>query len=160
MRSLFLIGLALCLAGCVTPEEQRARNLTIDNRNCAASGFAPGSDAMANCMATASAARTADQDRQAAWQAQQRAVQAQRDRDQAALDARNRRMDDQAARDREASVRATMNQPRPGIPTIRPKDLDPMGAGNDDDNGQPPTASRIPGMNCTGSGDDATCDAR
>lgn len=163
MRSLFLVGLAFCLAGCVTAEEQRGQNLAIDNRNCAASGFAPGSQAMAQCMATASAARSADQDRQAQWQAQQQAMQAQRDRDQAARDARDRQIADQEARNRENRIRATMSQPQPGIPAIqpveiKPKDLDPMGTRNDD--AQPPTASRIPGMNCTGTGDEATCDAR
>ena len=164
MRSLILVGLAFCLAGCVTAEEQRARNLALDNRNCAASGFAPGSEAMAQCMATASSARSADQDRQAQWQAQQQAMQAQRERDQAARDAHNRQIADQEARDRENRIRATMNRPQPGIPTIqpveiKPKDLDPMGTGNGGD-AQPPTASRIPGMNCTGTGDEATCDAR
>jgi outer membrane murein-binding lipoprotein Lpp len=72
-------ALGMLLAGCVSPEEQRA----MDQQTCAQYGFAPGTDAFANCMMTTGQKR---QDQQAADRRQQEmnsaiAAQAQRDRD-------------------------------------------------------------------------------
>ena len=136
----------LLLAGCQTPEEQRAAELSADNSRCASLGFAAGSTAMADCMETAAANRQADRDREL----QRQAMQVQRDKDDAEQQARQRQIDDQAAQDRYERIQREMNKP---LPTG-------FGMNSDDSNDQPPTASRIPGMSCTGSGDDAACDAR
>lgn len=64
-KTIALAGMAvLLLAGCLTPAEQKAA----DSRECEGYGFAPGSDAFANCMMTI-ANRRADQMRQ--WQEEQ-----------------------------------------------------------------------------------------
>jgi hypothetical protein len=41
---------------------------------------------------------------------------------------------------------------------IKPRDIDPLPSGGQEDT-QPPTASPIPGVNCTGTADDASRDA-
>jgi hypothetical protein len=61
-------------------------------------------------------------------------------------------------------VQATMGQPQAEIAVIKPikikpGDIDPLSSGGQDD-AQPPTASRIPGMNCIRTGDIANRDAR
>lgn len=95
---------------------------------------------------------------------QQQALAAQKERDRVEMEALKRRLDQEEAQRTYERVQAEMNRPRPGIPQIKPieispKDLDPFGSSSDDDM-QPPTASRIPGMVCDGEGDDASCDAR
>ena len=72
-------ALGLLLAGCVSPDEQRA----MDQQSCASYGFSPGTDAFANCMMTTAQKR---QEQQAADRRQREmnaaiAAQAQRDRD-------------------------------------------------------------------------------
>jgi hypothetical protein len=79
----------LVLAGCVSPEEQRA----MDQAKCSGFGFAPGTEAFAHCMMGISQQREAQE---AADRRQQQlnaaiADQAQRDREaQATRDAANR----------------------------------------------------------------------
>jgi hypothetical protein len=56
-----------------------------------------------------------------------------------------------------------MGQTQAGVPVInpieiKPRDIDPLSSGGQDDT-QPPTASPIPGMNCTDTADDASHDA-
>lgn len=64
-KSIALAGIATTLlAACLTPAEQKAA----DSRECEGYGFAPGSDAFANCMMTI-ANRRADQMRH--WQDEQ-----------------------------------------------------------------------------------------
>lgn len=60
----------LALAGCVSPEEQRAA----DQQTCAGYGFAPGTDAFAHCMMSTAQQRTAIN----AAAAQQQAMDASR----------------------------------------------------------------------------------
>jgi len=57
MRSVLRVvfGTIALLIGCVSPEEQRA----VDPRQCSGYGFAPGTDAFANCMMNASQQRDA-----------------------------------------------------------------------------------------------------
>ena len=57
-----------------------------------------------------------------------------------------------------------MGQTQVGVPVInpieiKPRDIHPLLSGGQDDT-QPPTASPIPGMNCTGTAEDASRDAR
>ncbi|MBP0580510.1 hypothetical protein J8I29_14395 [Labrys sp. LIt4] len=80
-RVLIVLGALSLLAGCKTDEQQRAIDMRNDNRLCQAQGFAPGSQALAECMNTAAQSRAADKARQAAAQ------QAQAARDQANWDA-------------------------------------------------------------------------
>jgi hypothetical protein len=73
------VALGLLLAGCVSPEKQRA----MDQQTCAGYGFSPGTDSFANCMMTTAQKR---QEQRAADRRQQEmnatiAAQAQRDRD-------------------------------------------------------------------------------
>jgi hypothetical protein len=51
------LGCALLLAGCVSPEEQRA----MDQQKCAGYGFQPETVAFANCMMSTSQQRDAQQ---------------------------------------------------------------------------------------------------
>ncbi|MFC4623957.1 hypothetical protein ACFO1V_01715 [Daeguia caeni] len=64
-----LAGLTLVLgglvAGCVSSEEQRAMDMARDRDYCLSLGFPTGSSALAECMATASASREAERNRQA-----------------------------------------------------------------------------------------------
>jgi hypothetical protein len=70
----------LTLAGCVSPEQQRAINLQNDANKCADTGFKPGSEAMARCMNTAAQMRMNEENREALiyqqreekWEKQQR----------------------------------------------------------------------------------------
>lgn len=66
-----MLIMALLLSGCVSPDEQRAINLQNDANKCAATGFKPGSEAMARCMSTAAQMRANDEEREA-WIQQQR----------------------------------------------------------------------------------------
>jgi len=86
--SVFAMAVAF-LAGCVSPEEQCA----MDQRQCTGYGFAPGTDAFANCMMTTSQQRDAQMaaDRRAADEraaADRRAREAQDQADQDAWDKR------------------------------------------------------------------------
>jgi Flp pilus assembly protein TadD len=63
---LLMAGCVLLLAGCVSPEEQRA----MDQQKCAGYGFTPDTVAFANCMMSTSQQRDAQQ------AADQRAFQA------------------------------------------------------------------------------------
>lgn len=67
-RVLVALGALALLAGCKTAEQQRAIDMTNDNRQCQAQGFAPGSQALAQCMTAAAQSRAADLARQAAAQ--------------------------------------------------------------------------------------------
>ena len=95
-------------------------------------------------MQTAATERQADADR-AAWQSEQ---------------AERRRAQDQARQDAEdaqwrADVAASEQQARDDAArAMAGGGLFPNPAPD-----QPPTASQIPGMECTGVGDDASCDA-
>lgn len=62
------LALAILVTGCVSDDKQRARDMRLDNNRCQTMGFQPGSQAMADCMATASNARQADKDRNFAYQ--------------------------------------------------------------------------------------------
>lgn len=138
----------LLLAGCVSPEEQRAQDMASDQQNCAGLGFTPGSAAMAKCMSTAAASRAADKDRDAY-------NQAQRDRLQAEEDAAERARDDaQAQKNRDDFDREFQQLQQQAAQVGRPSG--DMG----DDGFNRPTAAAIPGMVCTGTGMDASCDAR
>ena len=66
-----MLIMTLILSGCVSPEQQRAIDLQNDANNCAATGFKPGSEAMARCMRTASQMRINDENREASIQQQQ-----------------------------------------------------------------------------------------
>ncbi|EPA1042888.1 hypothetical protein ACQZWC_004600 [Enterobacter bugandensis] len=66
-----VLVMTLVLAGCVSPEQQRAMDLQSDANQCAATGFKPGSEAMARCMRTAAQMRINDEDREARIQQQQ-----------------------------------------------------------------------------------------
>jgi hypothetical protein len=57
------LAVAMLVSGCVSDDKQRARDMRVDNNRCQSMGFQPGTQAMANCMATASGARQADKDR-------------------------------------------------------------------------------------------------
>lgn len=57
------LALAVLVSGCVSDEKQRARDMRLDSNRCQSVGFAPGPQALADCMATASNARQADKDR-------------------------------------------------------------------------------------------------
>jgi hypothetical protein len=57
------LALAILVTGCVSDEKQRARDMRLDSNRCQNMGFAPGSQQLADCMATASNARQADKDR-------------------------------------------------------------------------------------------------
>jgi hypothetical protein len=134
----------LLLVGCVSADEQRAQDMSADQQRCAASGFQPGTSAMAECMDTAAASRAADKDRDAFNRAQRDQLQAQRDADERARD------DAQAQKNRDDFQRDFQRLQAGG--SIVPDD-------RDDDTNRP-TAAQIPGMVCDGTGDDATCDAR
>ncbi|MBB4242097.1 MULTISPECIES: hypothetical protein [Rhizobium] len=67
-RVLIILGVVTLLASCKTAEQQRAIDMANDNKQCQAQGFAPGSQALAECMDTAAQSRAADQTRQAAAQ--------------------------------------------------------------------------------------------
>lgn len=78
--AMMLVFLAtLAIAGCVSPEEQRA----MDQRRCAGYGYQVGSDAFANCM------MSTDQQRAAQNAADRRAA----DRDRAIADQERRNRD-------------------------------------------------------------------
>ena len=149
MRKNAIVALSiLALAGCVSPEDQRAQDIATDSDRCQSAGFAPGSDAMARCMSSAAATRSADKDREAFQEAQRQQQQAQRQQQEAAEKARDdewaQRNRDEFQRDyRELSAKA-----------------DAIGQPSSDNDFNPPTASRIPGMVCDGTGEDAACDAR
>lgn len=131
----------LTLSGCQTPEEQRAQDLQNDAQHCAAAGFSTGSNAMANCMDTAAAARSADKDRQAAAQLQQ---QAKRAADDAAWDRRVQQIRNDTRADADAWSSGTGRYSN--------------SAGNDDNT--LPSAAGVNGMECVGTGADAACNAR
>ncbi|MBP7241684.1 hypothetical protein [Amaricoccus sp.] len=143
MRVVLMLGACLALAACDAPPP--ADPVADDSARCAAAGFAPGSEEMARCMRTASQERQGDADR-AAWQAAQ--DQRTAEREQARQD-RKDAADDAAWRKHSEEVQEMMGMPAVGY------DRDAI-IGDDD---QPPTASRIPGMECTGIGDDESCDA-
>jgi hypothetical protein len=87
---LAVLGAALSLmAGCVSPEEQRAA----DQQTCAGYGFTPGTDAFAHCMMTTAQQRDAQAaaDRRAADARDAADKQAQAARDQADQDAWDKR---------------------------------------------------------------------
>lgn len=75
--------LCLAISGCdstwemVSADEQRARDMAEDSQRCQAAGFQAGSRAMADCMNTAAATRTADKNRDARNQIQQASLQQQ-----------------------------------------------------------------------------------
>lgn len=110
MRLGAIVGLALLavgLAACVSPEEQRAT----DQQTCAGYGFQPGTDAFAHCMM-----KTAQQ-----REAQEAANARQRAADQAAADRQKQAQAAQQARDAAAqtaqSHTATPPLVVPAIPT-------------------------------------------
>jgi hypothetical protein len=146
-----LIALGVGLSSCVTDEEQRGRDLALDRNRCSGLGFQPGSQALAQCMDTASANRAADQDRQAAAWRQDQARQA---RAQADADADRRARQADADAKRQADIDAWGRQRQRDRDAIMPTQPPAPDAG------PLPSAARIPGMQCSGTGDDASCDAR
>ncbi|OHV77044.1 hypothetical protein LCM4573_09685 [Rhizobium sp. LCM 4573] len=134
--------LAVALAACRSPEEQRARDLQNDAQGCAAAGFTPGSNAMANCMNTAAAARSADKDRQAAAERQQ---QARQTADDAAWDRRVQKIRDDTRADADAWSSGTGRY---------------ASAPSNDDDDTMPSAAGLDGMECVGTGPDSACNAR
>lgn len=143
MRVAIMFGACLLLVACDMPPPPDP--VADDSARCAAAGFEPGSKGMADCMRTASGERVANADR-AAWQeAQDKRIA---EREQARQDAKDA-ADDAAWRKHSEEVQEMMGMPAVGY------DRDAII--NDDD--QPPTASRIPGMVCTGEDDEESCDA-
>ncbi|WP_425287446.1 hypothetical protein [Paramesorhizobium deserti] len=67
LRYMAIAFFALMLAGCVSPEEQRA----MDQDKCSSFGFAQGTDAFANCMMQQDSQRADLEQRQ--WEADERA---------------------------------------------------------------------------------------
>ncbi|MDX3927211.1 MAG: hypothetical protein QHC90_15590 [Shinella sp.] len=141
-----VICTSFALSACQTPEEQRTQDLQDDRRNCEAAGFAPGSNAMANCMDTAAAARSADKDRQAMADRQRQTEQAQRDAD----------WDRQVQQTRD-QTRADADAWRSGTGPYANQSFGTSGGNSDT---TMPSAAGIDGMECTGTGDDAVCNAR
>ncbi len=143
MRLTAVFCACLLLYGCdATPPPDPVAD---DSARCAAAGFTPGSDAMADCMRTASQDRQASADRAAWQQAQADQAAAQEKARQDAKDAQ-----EQAAwRKHSEEVQAQMGMPAVGY------DREAIIGGD----ANPPTASHIPGMQCAGTGDDASCDA-
>jgi hypothetical protein len=135
MSCLMLVSLTACMSS----EATRQANMQADAQHCASLGFAPGSMALAHCMDTAASSRAADD-----YLAQRRFQQLQdQNRQQMEdMDARNRAQD-AAAQSR--FERAMSNGP---------------GGSSDSSAGSMPSGAAIPGMECTGTGSDATCNAR
>ena len=132
----------------MSPEDQRAQDIATDSDRCQSAGFAPGSDAMARCMSSAAATRSADKDREAFQEAQRKQQQAQQQQQAAAQKAQD---DDWAQKNREDFDRNYRQLSA---------EADAIGRPSSDDDFNAPTASRIPGMVCDGTGEDAACDAR
>jgi hypothetical protein len=143
-RALAWVGFVL-LAACVSPEQQRAA----DQQQCVGFGFAPGTDAFANCMLRIS------QQRQSEIAAQQRQ---QQQLDAAAAEQEKQRRAEQDAADQAASEQRYQDWLTLSGHGPQPESSSP--ASEDAEEWQPPTASRIPGMVCDGEGADAACDAR
>ncbi len=137
------VGAVLLLAGCGPTAEQQAAmdaaQRAADQQKCTGFGFAPGTDAFAHCMMGIASQR----DAQAA--ADRRAAAARAAADQRAKDAIQAQKDaaDRDAWDRKTGQGKYSSSSSPGGSTY------PL-----------PSAAAIPGMNCTGTGDEATCDAR
>lgn len=138
MKIRFLCLPLVLLAGCDAspPVDYIAQ----DSARCAAAGFAPGSDAMAQCMRTAANERQSEANREAV----QQELQAQRDAEEEARRQAQNAADDKAFDER---FQQFLNNGSGGT-----------GTGSADP-GPDPTASRIPGMECTGVGASASCDA-
>jgi hypothetical protein len=132
------------MAGCgPTPQEQAAMDAAQragDQQKCSGYGFAMGTDAFAHCMMGVNGQRDAEQ------AADRRAAQARAAADQRASDRQRAAQD---AADRDAWDRRT-GQGAYSSPPPRPSRADYPAS----------TASRIPGMECTGTGEEATCNAR
>lgn len=153
IRALVAFAGLLLLAACEPPAPP-PDHVAEDSARCAQAGFAPGSPEMAKCMATASNERQNAANLAAAKSAQDAAIrqrnaelQAKKDgADQAAWDRELQQNRDEAAammaRDPIADASAM-----PAMPDMTPQDT------------MRPTAAGIPGMDCTGVGDDASCDA-
>ncbi len=143
------LGLAL-LAGCgPTAEEQAemaAAQRASDQGKCAGFGFTPGTDAFARCMMQIPTQREA----QAA--ADCRAAAAQAAADQRAKDAAKAAAD---AADQDAWDRKT-GQGKYSSSYSRSTTSSP----SESSSAPLPSAAAIPGMVCSGTGDEATCDAR
>ncbi len=151
---------AMLLSGCgLTPEEQAAMDAAqraADQQKCAGFGFAYGTESFAHCMmglagqreAQAAADRRAaafrDQQRQQ-QDAHDRMVKEQADRDRSAQEDEQRRREFQENFDRLSRQADQLGRPS---------------SSSDDSPGSLPSAAAIPGMVCTGTGDDAKCDAR
>lgn len=102
---LALAALAIGLAACVSPEEQRA----MDQQKCLGYGFQPGTDAFAHCMMATTQQREAQQ----AADARQRAA------DQAAADRQKQAEAAQQARDAAApAAQSHVSTPQPVVPTM------------------------------------------
>ncbi|MGU3416669.1 hypothetical protein [Enterobacter bugandensis] len=71
LRRAGMLIVVLILSGCVSPDQQRAIDLQNDAKKCAATGFKPGSEAMARCMSTAAQMRANDEEREVWIQQQQ-----------------------------------------------------------------------------------------
>ncbi len=145
---LILAFVAMAFAGCQSPDEQRAQDASSDSAQCQSLGFTPGTDAMARCMSSAAATRSADKDRAAFEDAQRRQQQAQQ---QQQADAQKAQDDAWAQKNRDDFDRNFRQLSA---------EADAIGRPSSDDGFNPPTASRIPGMVCDGTGADAACDAR
>jgi hypothetical protein len=146
---LFLLG------GCVSDEQLLAQ----DRQGCANYGFAPGSNAFAQCMQNASMHR--DQMRQ-----QQRAIDADQDAQAAALRAQNNYNNRPPAY--RPQPRPLQSDPPPFVDN-RPRptpQADPDADGVttapfvDQRPNNLPSGAAQPGMQCSGDGDDQKCDAQ
>jgi len=120
--------------------------VTDDAARCSAAGFTAGTAEMAQCMQTASRERRADQDRQAVQDAWQQQI----DRE----DAAKRDADWQKSND---DFEAGNAQRRAEAAAVMDGSGDIFG--NSIDPGPLPSAVAIPGMECSGVGDEAACDA-
>ena len=121
----------------------------MDQQQCVGFGFAPGSDGFATCMMRTSQQRQAEA---AAHQRQQQQL------DAAAAAEEKQRQAEQDAANKAASEKSYQDWLT--LSGHGQQELPSMAPENEPDPGQPPTASRIPGMVCDGEGADAACDAR
>jgi hypothetical protein len=125
----------------------RARSqseLKVDNDRCMALGYPAGSAQLATCLRTASEARKKEKDRQTQ-------SQIEADRVAAAKKAESDRRDEAAREKQQQDISDIMSGNGDPFDTMTGRqtaDPDPL-----------PSAAAIPGMVCTGEGDDASCDA-
>ncbi|TIN22094.1 MAG: hypothetical protein E5Y31_19065 [Mesorhizobium sp.] len=149
------VCLLLALSGCVSPEQQRAKDLAGDRQQCSNYGFAQGSSDFANCMQTAAMHRDAMNQRKAAL-AQQQSQFDQAQKDKAA--AQSQKVDNIAKFDKQGNPNfdANGNYIGPhGVGTLVGPDDNPDNKPGSDDNF--PSAKDFPAGSCTNVGGSTKC---